>query len=81
MLLLQVIMHAISRDPAAYAKACVYLQLDDGNEDAAMMPDDDDDEEGSASGEVAAEVRLVPGEDAKGALRSAHSSAHGLASL
>lgn len=69
---MQVIMHAISRDTAAFAKPCVYLQLDDGMDDAAMMPDGDEDEEGSGSGsgsvsgEVAAEVRLVPSEEAKG---------------
>jgi hypothetical protein len=62
----QVMMHAISRDPSAFSKPCLYLQLDEGSED--MNADEEEEEEEEE--EVSAEVRLVPSEDSKGKIFS-----------
>ena len=55
----QVVMHAISRDPTAFTKPCIYLQLDEGSERMG-------DEDGEGEDEVSAELRLVPADEAKG---------------
>lgn len=60
----QVVMHAISRDPAAFAKPCIYLQLDEGSEQMMEQGEDEEEEEE----DVSAEVRLIPAEEGKGEL-------------
>jgi len=62
----QVAMHAISKDPAAFAKPCIYLQLDEGDEAGALGAGGDEGDEEEEE-EPAAEVRLVPSDEALGA--------------
>ncbi len=65
-----IVMHAISRDPASYAQPCIYLQLDEGSEDMRMQGgegSEDGGEQEEEEEEVAAEVRLVPADQDKGA--------------
>lgn len=55
----QIVMHAISRDPASHSKSCIYLQLDEGSED--MMAEGEEEEEEC----VPAELRFVPHDEGK----------------
>jgi hypothetical protein len=71
-------MHAISRDPTSYAKPCIYLQLDEGEDEgegprgvgegAALAEADGEADE--TEEQDAAEVRLVPAEASTGVLYS-----------
>ncbi|EFJ48103.1 hypothetical protein VOLCADRAFT_120923 [Volvox carteri f. nagariensis] len=58
----QLMVHAISRDPASYPRPCIYLILDKGSEDMMDGEEDSNEDEGE---EVAAEVRLIPAEESK----------------
>ena len=67
-----IVMHAVSRDTAAFPRPCIYVQLDDGSDDgggrAAAMGGAGSDEEGEGEAEdeeeeeeeLPAELRLVP---------------------
>lgn len=57
-------MHAVSRDPAAFARPCVYLQLDEGSQDMCA------EEEGEEEEEPTAELRLIPAQDSDGEQRA-----------
>lgn len=66
----QIVMHAVSRDTSSFPHACIYLQLDEGEDDEAMLAaaghEDDDQDEGAQQGEdIPAELRLVPSDAAK----------------
>ncbi len=52
----QIVMHAVSKDPEAHNKPCVYLQLDEGSEGPFTEDEDEDGEDAPPS----AEVRFVP---------------------
>lgn len=62
----QVVMHAISTDPAAFAKPCLYLQIDEGEAGAAVGGADDEGDEDDVAEQATAEVRLVPADPAQG---------------
>lgn len=57
-------MHAICKDPSAFAKPCVYLQLEEGSEPGGEDGEEDEGEEGEEG--TVAEVRLVPSDEAQG---------------
>ncbi|GIL88781.1 hypothetical protein Vretimale_19626 [Volvox reticuliferus] len=58
----QLMVHAISRDPASFPKPCIYLILDEGSEDMMQPADEEEDADGEAE-DIPAEVRLVPAEE------------------
>jgi hypothetical protein len=61
----QIVMHAVATDAAAFARPCLYLQLDDGDEGAAGGGGEDGGDEGAAVA-PAPELRLVPEDAAQG---------------
>jgi hypothetical protein len=60
-------MHAVSNDPAAFERPCVYLQLDEGSDASGFGGGggggDEEGEEEEEEGELSAELRLVPGSE------------------
>lgn len=68
----QIVMHAVATDAASFARPCLYLQLDEGDEEGngggaaggGAGAGEDEDEEGPSP--PAPELRLVPADPAQG---------------